>query len=42
MVCRIPSDTLTLPDTEMKNIYRYQLMVSTQTYLVSDILFKFA
>lgn len=23
MVCRIPSDTLTLPDTKMKNIYKY-------------------
>jgi len=40
MVCRIPSDTLTLPDTKMKNIYKHQLMVSVLTYLLSDT-FKF-
>lgn len=42
MVCRIPSDTLTLPDTKMKNIYKYTFMVSMLTYQVSDTLFKFA
>lgn len=41
MVCRIPSNTLTLPDTKMKNIYKYTFMVYVLTYLVSDTLFKF-
>lgn len=41
-VCRIPSDTLTLPDTKMKNIYKYTFMASKLTYLVSDTLFKLA
>lgn len=40
MACRIPSDSLTLPDTKNEE-YLQILMVSILTHVVSDTLLKF-